>query len=173
MKNIILLLISIISTSILAQGEAPEGWDKIYLENEIAYMNSATGEISTTLPRGYARAKKKVNTNNNFKATNVEANGIHTVVNGDTLSKIARKYNMSLSDLYSLNNVDNFDKLEIGQQINVNERNAGIGNKYHTVKTGETLYRISQKYSITVAELKSLNSLNSNAIAIGQKLIIN
>lgn len=174
MKKVILLLITIISTSIYAQGQAPEGWDKIFLEDEVAYMNSLTGEISKTLPRGYAKAKRKVtNTyeSNNSYETLSSSNGVHQVVKGDTFSKISRKYNMSLTDLYSLNNVSNRDKLEIGQEINVNQI-SNTGSKYHTVGKTETLYRISQQYGVTVNELKSLNSLNSNTIAVGQRLIV-
>ncbi len=42
----------------------------------------------------------------------------------------------------------------------------------HTVKKGETLYRISKLYDVTVDQLKKLNKLESNSINIGQKLII-
>lgn len=41
---------------------------------------------------------------------------------------------------------------------------------YHTVKKGETLYRISRMYELTVSELKTLNNLSDNIIEIGQKL---
>lgn len=40
----------------------------------------------------------------------------------------------------------------------------------HIVKEKETLYSISKKYSITVAELKKLNGLDSNSIKVGQEL---
>ncbi len=42
--------------------------------------------------------------------------------------------------------------------------------RYHTVAGGETLYRISRKYGISVATLKKINGLKSNAIRKGQKL---
>lgn len=42
----------------------------------------------------------------------------------------------------------------------------------YTVKKGDTLYAISQKYNITVDELKKLNNLTSNTLSIGQKLNI-
>ena len=40
----------------------------------------------------------------------------------------------------------------------------------HTVKKGETLWSIARAYGMTVAELKSLNGLSSDAIQIGQQL---
>ena len=40
----------------------------------------------------------------------------------------------------------------------------------YTVKRGDTLYSISKRFNISVEDLKNLNGLNSNSIAIGQKL---
>jgi len=42
----------------------------------------------------------------------------------------------------------------------------------HTVKAGETLYRISKKYKIPVDDLKKINSLDSNTIFEGQVLYV-
>ncbi|MBX7241413.1 MAG: LysM peptidoglycan-binding domain-containing protein [Bacteroidia bacterium] len=42
----------------------------------------------------------------------------------------------------------------------------------HVVKSGETLYSISRKYSIAVDAIKKANQMKDNAIKIGQKLII-
>lgn len=44
--------------------------------------------------------------------------------------------------------------------------------KFHTVKRGESLGAISNKYGVTVAELKSWNNLRGNSIGYGKKLKI-
>ena len=45
--------------------------------------------------------------------------------------------------------------------------------QYHTVQKGETLYRISKKYGISVEELRKLNNLSEDQpINTGQKLRI-
>jgi flagellum-specific peptidoglycan hydrolase FlgJ len=44
--------------------------------------------------------------------------------------------------------------------------------KIYTVKTGDTLYNISKRFGITVDELKGLNSIADDHIAIGQKLVV-
>ena len=45
--------------------------------------------------------------------------------------------------------------------------------QYHTVRKGETLYRIGKKYGISVEELRKLNNLSTDQpIRIGQKLLI-
>ncbi|OLN24072.1 hypothetical protein BTO30_01235 [Domibacillus antri] len=40
----------------------------------------------------------------------------------------------------------------------------------HTVKKGETLYKISRQYDTTVNQVKKWNNLSSNLIKVGQKL---
>lgn len=42
--------------------------------------------------------------------------------------------------------------------------------QYHTVQRGDTLWNIAQRYDLTVTQLKSLNNLTSDTIAIGQRL---
>jgi flagellum-specific peptidoglycan hydrolase FlgJ len=44
--------------------------------------------------------------------------------------------------------------------------------KIYTVKQGDTLYNISKRFGITVDELKALNSIADDHIAIGQKLVV-
>lgn len=42
----------------------------------------------------------------------------------------------------------------------------------HTVKPGETLYRISRQYGVTVDKVKKWNKLPDDIIEVGQKLIV-
>ncbi|MBQ4355398.1 MAG: LysM peptidoglycan-binding domain-containing protein [Bacteroidales bacterium] len=44
--------------------------------------------------------------------------------------------------------------------------------KYHTVRSGESLTKIANKYGISVAELKRMNHIKSNYIKVGQKLVV-
>lgn len=44
--------------------------------------------------------------------------------------------------------------------------------KYHTVKSGEYLYLIGEKYGVTVAQIKDWNRLLTNVIYSGQKLYV-
>ena len=61
--------------------------------------------------------------------------------------------------------------MSIGQQLVVSEANAGTLDTY-TVKAGDTLYSIANKYGLTVNELKQLNNLTSDILSIGQVLNI-
>ncbi|MBK9636548.1 MAG: LysM peptidoglycan-binding domain-containing protein [Bacteroidetes bacterium] len=49
----------------------------------------------------------------------------------------------------------------------------GNSKQTHTVQKGETLYAISKMYGMSVDDVKKINGLNSNAVAIGQKLKVN
>ncbi len=42
----------------------------------------------------------------------------------------------------------------------------------YIVQKGDTLYSISKQYNTTVARIKSLNNLDSNALSIGQTLVL-
>ena len=46
------------------------------------------------------------------------------------------------------------------------------GGGSHTVAKGETLYRISKDYGVSVQDLKEWNNLPDNTIHVGQKLIV-
>ena len=93
---------------------------------------------------------------------------IYIVQSGDTLYSIANKYGMTVDELKALNNLTS-NTLSIGQKLVVSEGNAATLDTY-TVKAGDTLYSIANKYGLTVNELKQLNQLTSDVLSIGQVL---
>jgi LysM repeat protein len=98
----------------------------------------------------------------------------YTVKKGDTLWGISRNNNITVNELKSLNNLSS-DSLEIGEKLKIKEiKNIEIKNieNTHTVILGDTLWRISKKYNVTVEELKSKNNLTTETLSVGQKLII-
>ena len=72
---------------------------------------------------------------------------------------------ISLIERYELYQYDIFDKKRRSQ-------NKQPYTKKHIVIKGDTLYSISKRYGISVERLKTLNKLNSNALSIGQTLIV-
>ena len=102
-------------------------------------------------------------------STNDDNSGnTYTVKSGDSLWSIANKYNTTVSNLKSLNNLSS-DVLQIGQVLNVPSSSVSAGNTY-TVKSGDSLWNIANRYGISVAELKNLNNLSSDVLQIGQVL---
>ena len=104
----------------------------------------------------------------NIPSNSVSAGNTYTVKSGDSLWNIANKYNTTVSNLKSLNNLSS-DVLQIGQVLNVPSNSVSMGNTY-TVKSGDSLWNVANRYGISVAELKSLNNLSSDVLQIGQVL---
>jgi len=95
----------------------------------------------------------------------------YTVKSGDSLWSIANRYNTSVTELQSLNNLTS-NTLSIGQVLQIpTNTNIGIGTTY-TVKSGDSLWSIANRYNTTVSAIKALNNLTSNTISIGQTLQI-
>lgn len=104
------------------------------------------------------------------------SNNIYYIVKkGDTLSHIALWYNTTVSELVRLNNIQNPDLIYIGQRLLISvsdDPNKQKEVKY-TVKKGDTLTRIANRYGITINEIVELNNIkNPNLIYVGQILRI-
>lgn len=97
----------------------------------------------------------------------MEEGNYYTVVKGDTLYSIARKYNLSVDDLKKLNNLTN-NVLNVGQRLKVES----VDSNTYKVKSGDTLYSIARRYNISVDELVKLNNLTNDKLSIGQVLKI-
>ena len=94
----------------------------------------------------------------------------YIVKSGDTLYAIANKHNTTVDKIKSLNNLTS-NTLSIGQVLKIPSQSNTSNNTY-TVKSGDTLYAIANKYNTTVDELKKLNNLTNNTLSIGQTLKI-
>ena len=94
---------------------------------------------------------------------------IYVVKKGDTLYSISKKLNISIDTLKALNKL-NTNEIYVGQQLILsNDKNTEEYDVY-TVKKGDSLWSISQKYNISVKELIELNNLNNLTLQINQKL---
>lgn len=120
---------------------------------------------------------------------------LHKVTPKETWTSVSRKYHTSIDELQKAN--PGVTVLKIAQIINIPADNASekeesapasvptstpnvapdkpakstsSNAKYHTVKKGETLYRIAKDNGLTVAELQSLNKISGSKVSVGQKL---
>ena len=122
----------------------------------------------------------------NFNPTTNTNTKTYSVKSGDTLSRIARMYNTTVSELKALNNLRS-DLILIGQNLKVNSATEvsketpskpapapstplPSSSETYTVKSGDTLTHVAVRYGMSVSELKTLNNLRSDLIIVGQTL---
>ena len=107
-----------------------------------------------------------------YSPANME--GYYIVKKGDSLWSIASKNNTTVDNIKKLNNLSS-NNLSVGQvlKLSYDAKKEDIKeSNIYTVKKGDSLWLIANKYGTTVDELKSANNLKSNTLSIGQTLII-
>ncbi len=120
----------------------------------------------------------------------------YTVRGGDTLGAIASRHKVSVQQLASWNGIKNVNAIYVGQKIKINGVSAPAAPKptqaapqpvvshpstvtptakttatTYSIKSGDTLNGIAQKFKVSVGQLASWNGIkNVNFISIGQVL---
>lgn len=104
---------------------------------------------------------------------------VYTVKKGDTLSEIALKYSTTVEKLAKDNNISNPNLIYVGQKIKIsseaNKPDTTGNKKYitYTVKPGDTLYSIANRYKTSIEKIVADNGIkNPNLIYADQKLKI-
>ena len=123
--------------------------------------------------------------------TTAFADSTHKVEKGDTLYSISRKYQITVAELRTANNLSENDVIKVGQKLIIPDADIGTAAALSqtkssastapagktttvTVQKGDTLYGIARKNGMSVADLMALNNLDSSAvIKVGQKLKVN
>lgn len=109
-----------------------------------------------------------------YKYVPVSGSNYYVVKKGDSLWSIARANGLTVDELKSLNNLSS-NVLHVGDTLLISSADStgDDGNdNYYVVKSGDTLWSIARKYNLSVNELKALNNLSSNALSVGQRLIV-
>jgi LysM repeat protein len=112
----------------------------------------------------------------------------YTIVKGDILEKIAKKFHVSVKAITDANPGIEPTKLKIGQKIHIPAATAPTapaatgaastevaspsGEQTYAVKSGDTLSSIAKEKGTTVKALRAANSLKTDRITVGQKLKI-
>lgn len=104
----------------------------------------------------------------------------YTVQRGDTLQLLAQRFDLSLNELANLTEgLSRNSRLQFGQKINVpitaknKQRSDKKGaSENYTVKRGETLSSIADKFKLGLSDLRELNDLKGDSLDVGQRLKI-
>jgi len=115
----------------------------------------------------------------------------YKVKKGDSLYSIARKFNVSVNDIYETNGLAK-TALRINQVLRLPENakvhkpavivKAGaesgikaeprIKSAYYTIKKGDTIGTIARKTGVSQKQILSYNNIRANRLRIGQRLIV-
>lgn len=136
-----------------------------------------------------AKIRQNFNTADISKPVNFEISQ-YTVQSGDTLYSIARRFNLTLDELKSLNNLTS-DVAKLGQMLTLKEtpnkleanntqfakQAADVGklrkvSGEYVVKKGDTVFSIAQKLGISHTDMKLPNSNKKSQLLPGQKIKI-
>jgi len=116
--------------------------------------------------------------------------GEHFVLPGETLSRLALQYGVTVNQFAQANNIVNPDLIQAGDTLLVPcmvpatatpattpfvPDGQGGRQGVYTVQPGDNIYRISLQFGVTMAELMAVNGISPtqmNFITVGQQLII-
>jgi membrane-bound lytic murein transglycosylase D len=103
---------------------------------------------------------------------------IHLVIEGDTWWDLARTYDVGLSQLAAWNGKVPKDTLRLGQKLEVWASRSHSGTSItktvnYEIKRGDSLWRISQRFKVSIAQLREWNGLSIRSLLKpGQKLTL-
>ncbi len=104
----------------------------------------------------------------------LDPDGTTVVRRGDTLSRIARRFGVTVRDLQRWNGLGRSTRIVAGQRLRVrppgkegkavrraaaprSSRRPGRGGRVHVVRRGDTLWGIARRYGVTLADLRAAN----------------
>ena len=183
MKTIALIstVFALPAASLLAQGQSDIDALRSRVDTAEHRINLLEREVSRL--RGSTTIQQ---TPSSKKATPSSSN--YVVVKGDSLSRIAKRHNITVASLKSANSLRS-DNIGIGQKLSIPGASkaaampaprAAVAKKdvpaksQHKVKRGETFYSIARQHNISVNKLVAANpSVKPTSLRVGQTLNIN
>ncbi len=105
----------------------------------------------------------------------------HKVRKGESLWIIARKYKARVTDIVSINKISDKGYIRPGQNLKIPTKAYDDYKKstqsrkkkiFYTVRRGDTLSEIAEKYRTSVKNIRRWNGLRNDIIFVGQKLNI-
>jgi LysM repeat protein len=119
-----------------------------------------------------------MNLNQNVSISQISCPGgtIYTIVAGDTLFALARRFNTTVQAITNANPGINPNSLQIGQQICIPVAptpGTCPGGFIYAVRAGDTFFSIARRFGTTVSALQAANpGVDPNRLQIGQQICV-
>ena len=101
---------------------------------------------------------------------------IYVIQSGDTLWKLAKRFDTTVEDILRYNHIDDPDVISINQIIKIPVNNKTPEEKLpltYVVQSGDVLWKIARQFGVTTADLINMNALtNPDLIYPGQVLVL-
>lgn len=110
-------------------------------------------------------AKRQVVTTTGADSHNIIT---YAVGDGDTLSAIANKFNVTTDTILWTNNMGNADAIKPGQKLTI----LPVSGLLYTVQGGDTADSIANKYQANAAQIVSFNNAEVTGLAPGSTIVI-
>ncbi len=94
----------------------------------------------------------------------------YTVQAGDSLSRIASRFGMSLTELQEINKLGRSGTIYPGDKLRLRSVASAPEVHLYTVRAGDTLSGIASRYGMPTEDLRKRNALKSDRIKVGQRL---
>jgi len=92
----------------------------------------------------------------------------YTVVEGDTISKIASRFGVSVNTILWANNLSFSSYVKPGQRLSVPSMTGVV----YKIASGDTLSKIAAKYGVPAAKIAEANGLSTESLVVGQALVV-
>ncbi len=155
--------------------------------NDIKNSRIIAGE-SLLIPRSYSATASlslpnaPVYLGSTTSAPQTIASRTYQVRSGDSLWKIANRYNLQIGTLLALNNINTDSVLRPGQVLKLQADSGLKGSEQqgirlqlvqHQVRRGDTLSQIARRYNVKLADLTLWNEIEEESTLMpGQQLVI-
>lgn len=145
----------------------------VKLEQEEAAEKARAARLAENRAKQQTRTEARLARAHSQAEQTAVASGMHRVAEGDTLFNISKRYNLSVADLITANNIQG-NRIQKGQLLKVTVRQAkthepAVRRVAYTVRRGDTLNTIASRFNLDVNDLRRWNR-NTRTINPGQKL---
>lgn len=141
---------------------------------EVDVTKARSERIAENIAKHQSRTEARLaRANNQSSAQPTTMAGMHRVADGDTLFNISKRYNLSVADLIVANNIKG-SNIRKGQLLRVSAapvkiRKNNIQNVSYTVRRGDTLNTIANRFNVDVNDIRRWNK-NTRTVTPGQRL---